>query len=174
MDAPTVDRILKQQKAEREAVAQALAKEKGDKTALVSPPPAAYKRDAVPTPTPVPGPGSTQTSIPTRAPAPRPTPSQTLGPTPGRAATPTPELSRETDRNRSTAASKADSPIDGDTKEQPRQNLVDGLRQRISYKPQLPTFSDKGAPIGDKPIADLVTALADICRSSCSLRNLCA
>jgi len=34
-----VDRILKQQKAEREAIAEALAKENANKSALVSPPP---------------------------------------------------------------------------------------------------------------------------------------
>ena len=147
-----VDRILKQQKAEREAAAEALAKEKVDKTALVSPPPIPSKPEPTPTRTlPIPP-----------VPVPAPTPALTPAPISTRPSTPGTEHSGDTDTDRSSITSRPDSLVDIDSKGRSKQSLIDNFRQKMYSKPQPPTFSDKGPQVHDKPITDLVTPLTNI------------
>ena len=164
---PVVDRILKQQKAEREAAAEALAKEKADKTALVSPPPIPSKPEpmltrTLPTP-PVPAPAPAPAPVPPSVPAPTPTPAQTPTPasTPTQAPTPGPEHPGDTDTDRSSIASKSDSFVDGDLKGRLNKSLIDNFRRKYSEL-QTPILPGKGPQVPEKPITDLVTPLAKI------------
>ncbi|KAF9644423.1 hypothetical protein BDM02DRAFT_3272450 [Thelephora ganbajun] len=145
-----VDRILKQQKAEREAIAEALAKEKANKIALVSPPPISPKPEFVPIPAPLPTPAPLLAPVPVLAPAPIQTP------------TPGPEHAGNIDADQLSATPKAGPLADDDFKGRPKLSLIDGFRQKIQSKPQLPTFSDRGPPVPEKPITDLVTPLINI------------
>ena len=169
-----VDRILKQRKAEREAAAEALAKEKADKTALVSPPPIPPKPEYVPMPAPIPAPAPASvpvpapapapTSAPAPAPAPTPVPALTPVPTPAptRALTPGPDHSGDTDTDRLSVVLKTDPSIDSDPKGRLKPGLMDTFRQKMYTKAQVPMFSDKGPQVPEKPITDLVTPLTNI------------
>jgi len=164
-----VDRILKQQKAEREAAAEALAKEKADKTALVSPPPVPSKPESIPTPAPVlapaptlPTPAPTPAPVPTRAPAPAPAPAPVPAPTPTRTPTPGPDNSGDVNTDRLGINSKTRSSFDGDSGGRSRPSLIDNFRQKMYSRPQLPTLLDKGPQAPEKPIRDLITPLSNI------------
>lgn len=132
-----VDRILRQQEAEREATAKVPIK-KADKRAPTLHPSAPPEPGSMPAPIPVSVPTPVQTYIPD------------------------PNHSGDTVTDQLGVALKTDLPIDGDSEGESLLYWMDIFVERVSVKLQLSKSSDKGPQIPEVPTTDSVMSSVNI------------
>jgi hypothetical protein len=92
-------------------------------------------------------------------------------PTPTRSLTPGPEHTGDTDGDRSSNTSKADSSIGSDPKGRKKPSFIVNLGQKFYHKSKLALFSDKDPQVPEESITDLVTPLANIGESLLTYRS---